>query len=130
MRLDLTTDLPSIMAAPDELEQVVINLVLNAVDAMPDGGTVSVKSSIAEDGRIVLTFTDTGHGIEEAHLDRIFEPFFSTREKGTGLGLAISRNVIERHGGEIAVESEVNGGAEFTVWLPVKPEAEIPVGIT
>jgi len=127
---NLAPDLPSIVAAPDELEQVVINLVLNAVDAMPDGGAVSVSSAVADDGRVALKFRDTGHGIEEAHLERIFEPFFSTREKGTGLGLAISRNVVERHGGEITVESELDKGAEFTVLLPVKAEAEIPAGRT
>jgi signal transduction histidine kinase len=123
VRRDLASDLPSVMAAPDELEQVVINLVLNAVDAMPEGGSLSIASRMDDDGRITLAFADTGHGIEEAHLERIFEPFFSTREKGTGLGLAISRNVVERHGGEITVESEVNKGSEFKVWLPVQAEA-------
>jgi signal transduction histidine kinase len=128
VRRDLSEDLPSIVAAPDELEQVVINLVLNAVDAMPEGGSFSVSTGLGDDGRVVLTFADTGHGIEEAHLERIFEPFFSTREKGSGLGLAISRNVVERHGGEIYVESEVNQGATFKVCLPVKAEPEIPAG--
>ncbi|MFN2269695.1 MAG: response regulator [Anaerolineae bacterium] len=114
----LSTDLPPIVVAPDELEQVFINLVLNAVDAMPDGGTLRVASWQAEDGRLAVAFSDTGHGIAPEDLKRVFEPFFSTREDGTGLGLTVSHNVVERHGGEIAVESSVGQGTTFTVWLP------------
>ena len=94
------------------------------------GGTVTVTSSVADDGRVAISFADTGHGIEEEHLERIFEPFFSTREKGTGLGLAISRNVVEHHDGEISVESEIGKGATFTVWLPAIAEEDIPAGST
>jgi signal transduction histidine kinase len=104
--------------APDELEQVFINLVLNAVDAMPEGGTLHVESWQGEDGRLAVAFSDTGHGIAPEDLKRVFEPFFSTREDGTGLGLTVSHNVVERHGGEIAVESALDKGTTFTVWLP------------
>jgi signal transduction histidine kinase len=114
----LSTELPPIVVAPDELEQVFINLVLNAVDAMPEGGTLHVASWQGEDGRLAVAFSDTGHGIAPEDLKRVFEPFFSTREDGTGLGLTVSHNVVERHGGEIAVESAVGRGATFTVWLP------------
>ncbi|MBN1977495.1 MAG: response regulator [Anaerolineae bacterium] len=114
----LSTDLPPIVVAPDELEQVFINLVLNAVDAMPDGGTLRVASWQAEDGRLAVAFSDTGHGIAPEDLKRVFEPFFSTREDGTGLGLTVSHNVVERHGGEITVESALGQGTTFTVWLP------------
>jgi len=114
----LSPDLPPIVVAPDELEQVFINLVLNAVDAMPAGGTLQVASWQAEDSRLAVAFSDTGHGIPPEDLKRVFEPFFSTREDGTGLGLTVSHNVIERHGGEIAVESSVGQGTTFTVWLP------------
>jgi signal transduction histidine kinase/CheY-like chemotaxis protein len=114
----LSSDLPPIVVAPDELEQVFINLVLNAVDAMPDGGTLHLASWQARDGRLAVAFSDTGHGISPENLARVFEPFFSTREDGTGLGLTVSHNVIERHGGEIVVESTVGKGTTFTVWLP------------
>jgi signal transduction histidine kinase len=114
----LAPDLPPVVVAPDELEQVFINLVLNAVDAMPEGGTLRVASWRDEDGRLAVAFSDTGHGIAPEDLKRVFEPFFSTREDGTGLGLTVSHNVVERHGGEIAVESAVGQGTTFTVWLP------------
>jgi signal transduction histidine kinase len=111
-------DLPSVVVAPDELEQVFINLVLNAVDAMPEGGTLRVASWQSEDDRLAVAFSDTGHGIAPDDIERVFEPFFSTREDGTGLGLTVSHNVIERHGGEIVVESTLDQGTTFTVWLP------------
>jgi signal transduction histidine kinase len=114
----LASDLPPIVVAPDELEQVFINLVLNAVDAMPEGGTLHVASWQNENSRLAVAFSDTGHGIAPEDLRRVFEPFFSTREDGTGLGLTVSHNVVERHGGQIAVESTVGQGTTFTVWLP------------
>jgi signal transduction histidine kinase/DNA-binding response OmpR family regulator len=119
VRRELSPDLPSIMVAPDELGQVFINLVLNAVDAMPEGGALHISSRLAEDGRLAVAFSDTGHGIPAELLDHVFEPFFSTREDGTGLGLTVSNNVVKRHGGEITIESTVGEGTTFTVWLPV-----------
>jgi signal transduction histidine kinase/CheY-like chemotaxis protein len=114
----LAPHLPSVVVASDELEQVFINLVLNAVDAMPEGGTLRVASCQGEDGRLAVAFSDTGHGIDPEDIERVFEPFFSTREDGTGLGLTVSHNVVERHGGEITVESALGQGTTFTVWLP------------
>ncbi len=119
---DLGSGLPRLLAAPDELEQVFINLVLNAVDAMPEGGVLRITSRLAQDGRLAVTFSDTGHGIAPELLDRIFEPFFSTRDGGTGLGLTVSYNVVQRHGGEITVQSTVGEGTTFTVWLPALTE--------
>lgn len=119
---DLAADLPPALAAPDELEQVFINLVLNAVDAMPEGGALRVTSRRAADGRLAVAFSDTGHGISPELLDRIFEPFFSTREGGTGLGLTVSYNIVQRHGGEITVQSAIGEGTTFTVWLPALTE--------
>jgi len=119
VKQDLATDLPSTLGASDELEQVFLNLVLNAVDAMPEGGILRISSRLAEDRRLAVTFSDTGQGIAAEHLDQIFEPFFSTREEGTGLGLTVSRNVIEHHGGDISVQSAPGEGTTFTVWLPV-----------
>ena len=122
LRRDLAPDLPAVPAAPDELGQVFLNLVLNAVDAMPEGGTLSVSSRLANDGRVAISYSDTGHGIDPEHLGHIFEPFFSTKEEGTGLGLSVSYNVVQRHGGEITFQSRVGEGTTFTVWLPTLPE--------
>ncbi len=119
LRRDLSPDLPAVMAIADELGQVFLNLVLNAVGAMPEGGTLCVSSRLAQDGHLTVAFSDTGDGIPPDHLDRIFEPFFSTREEGTGIGLTISHNIIERHGGEITVQSVMGEGTTFTVHLPV-----------
>jgi len=121
LRRDLSPDLPPVTAAPDELGQVFLNLVLNAVDAMPEGGTLSVSSHLAEDGRLAISIADTGHGIAPEHLDRVLEPFFSTKDEGTGLGLSVSYNVVQRHGGEITFQSKVGEGTTFVVWLPTLP---------
>jgi two-component system NtrC family sensor kinase len=119
LRRELAPDLPPILANPDELAQVLLNLVLNAADAMPEGGTLYVTSEMAENGWVAASFMDTGCGIPPENLGRIFEPFFSTKEGGTGLGLDVSRQITERHGGRISVESEVGKGSTFTVWLPM-----------
>jgi signal transduction histidine kinase/DNA-binding response OmpR family regulator len=125
LRRELCPDLPPVMAAPDELGQVFLNLVLNAVDAMPEGGELQVSSRLAEDGCLAMSFSDTGHGIHVEHVDHIFEPFFSTKDEGTGLGLSVSYNVIKRHKGEITLKSKAGEGATFTVWLPVLSEQEM-----
>jgi len=119
---DLTSGLPTVLAAPDELEQVFLNLVLNAVDAMPEGGTLHISSHMTQDGGLAVSFADTGHGIAPEHADHVFEPFFSTKETGTGLGLSVSYNVVQRHGGEISFQSKPDEGATFTVWLPALEE--------
>ncbi|MCK4472057.1 MAG: hypothetical protein KAW49_09765, partial [Anaerolineae bacterium] len=125
LRQDLSPDVPAVLATPDELGQVFLNLVLNAVDAMPEGGTLSISSHLAENERLAVAFSDTGNGIPPEYLNRIFEPFFSTREEGTGLGLTISYNVVERHGGEITVQSVMGEGTTFTVWLPALPAQSV-----
>ena len=119
---DLASDLPTVLAAPDELEQVFLNLVLNAVDAMPEGGTLCISSHMAQDGGLAVSFADTGHGIAPEHTDHVFEPFFSTKENGTGLGLSVSYSVVQRHGGEISFQSKPGEGTAFTVWLPALQE--------
>jgi two-component system NtrC family sensor kinase len=116
---ELSLHLPPILATADELTQVLLNLILNAVDAMPEGGTLRVTSWLGEDKRVAVALSDTGRGIPPEYLQRIFEPFFSTKNNGTGLGLAISYSIVQRHGGEIKVESQVEEGTTFTVWLPV-----------
>jgi signal transduction histidine kinase len=118
LKLDLMDNPPIIRGVPDELEQVFLNLVLNAVEAMPEGGTLRISSSLEEE-RLAISFTDTGQGIPPQHLSHIFDPFFSTKEESTGLGLSISYDIVERHEGQITVESEVDEGSTFTVWLPI-----------
>ena len=113
----------SVWGDADQLEQVVLNLLSNAVDAMPRGGTVRVGLRRLQDGGASLTVADEGHGIPPEIQARIFDPFFSTKEigKGTGLGLAISYGIVQDHGGDIVVESAPGTGASFTVTLPASP---------
>lgn len=119
----LMENLPAVTADSDRLEQVFVNLLNNAADAMPEGGKVSVESAACQvEGRpcLVVSIADTGSGISEEHLKRIFDPFFSTKPKGqgTGLGLSVSYNIIRGHGGQIEVESRVDRGTVFRVRLP------------
>lgn len=113
-----------VLADGDQLEQVLLNLLSNAVDAMPRGGTVRVGLHRHEDGAAHLTVADQGHGIPPEIQARIFDPFFSTKEigKGTGLGLAISYGIVQDHGGDILLESTAGQGSTFTVILP--PDGE------
>lgn len=101
------------------IEQVIINLVLNAVDAMPKGGKLSISSS-SNDSSACIEIKDTGIGIPPENIDKIFDPFFTTKEpnKGTGLGLSVSYNIIKEHGGDIFVESLVNIGTKFIITIP------------
>ena len=118
---DLDTALPQILGNPGELEQVFTNLMINAVDAMDGRGKLTISSrSDLKAGQVILKFTDTGPGIPPAIKDQIFEPFFTTKPpgKGTGLGLSVVYGVVQRHGGDIQVESPREGGATFTIKLP------------
>jgi signal transduction histidine kinase len=101
------------------MSQVIINLVMNAIQAMPAGGTLRVGLEPQED-MVVLTVTDTGHGIPQEAIAKIFDPFFTTKEfgKGTGLGLTVVKGIIEEHQGSIVVESEPEKGTTFTILLP------------
>jgi len=115
---ELDQELPSILADPTQLGQVFGNIIANAFQAMPEGGQLLVKTRSSDMGEVIISFTDTGTGIPEEDLDRIFEPLFTTRAKGLGMGLAITRMLVERHGGTVQVESEVGRGSTFTVRLP------------
>ena len=125
IKLEITDDLPMLHGNVGELEQVFINLVLNAQNAMPDGGHIVITTSLvaAEKDHDILEirFTDTGIGIDHSHLDRIFQPFFTTHpdDGGTGLGLAVSYRIIETHLGSITVESEPGNGTTFIIRLPI-----------
>ncbi|KYK48062.1 two-component sensor histidine kinase [Bradyrhizobium liaoningense] len=106
----------------NELQQVLVNLIVNAIHAMPDGGTLTLRSFDAErDGHrgVAIEVTDTGIGMSTEVIEKIFDPFFTTKQRqGTGLGLSISQTLIKRQGGQITAESRVGSGSTFTVWLP------------
>ncbi len=118
-------DLPWLEVDPDSLKQVLLNLINNAIEAMPQGGELGISTGSGE-GLIRLAIRDSGLGIDAATRARIFTPFFSTRSAsggGTGLGLSVSVQIVESHGGSIEVESEPGRGSVFTVWLPAAPPA-------
>ena len=106
------------------LFQVFCNLVKNAVEAMPEGGELSISTSLSTDDTAVVEFRDTGAGFAPENAEAIFEPFFTTKDKdkGTGLGLAVCKDIVERHGGRITAENAPGGGSIFTVYLPVASE--------
>ncbi len=115
---NLAPDLPEIIADPMQLRQVFMNLLMNAVDAMPAGGMVRMRTSFDETVcAITVVISDTGKGMEAAVLDKIFQPFFTTKAGGTGLGLAISKRLIEEQGGRIAIESSEERGTTFSMTL-------------
>jgi signal transduction histidine kinase len=133
LEVDLTPGLPSITADAEQLKQVFINLALNAVQAMPDGGRLTVRTrrphapvelGLSEStprysaDLVEVRFADTGAGIPEDALDRIFIPFYTTKSKGTGLGLAISQRIVKGHGGTIEVQSRLGEGSEFILRFP------------
>jgi PAS domain S-box-containing protein len=125
MVTQLDEALPIVLADPDQLVQVFGNLVLNAVQAMPDGGRLAVKTSevsekLPKSEWVAVSFTDTGVGISQENLDKLFEPLFTTKAKGVGLGLAVVKSLVDGHGGTIEVQSEEGKGSTFTVRLPVR----------
>ena len=119
-------EIPAITCAPSQINQVFLNLITNAAQALPGNGGEIALTTRAEDGGVAVEVTDNGKGIAPEVLPKIFDPFFTTKEigKGTGLGLSISYKIVEQHGGRIAVASEVGKGTRFTVWLPLQPPAE------
>lgn len=121
MRASFEERLPATLGDNGELQEAFLNLLTNAMDAMPNGGLLRLETR-SNDGTIRVTIADTGIGIAEADLQKIFEPFFSTKErgKGTGLGLSICRNIIRAHGGEIEAESRRGAGTTLIITLPVR----------
>jgi two-component system NtrC family sensor kinase len=122
LQLDLTKDLPLVSCDPAQIEQVFVALIMNAIDAMPQGGTLWLEDRLIHDDReIEMKVRDNGTGISADVLPHIFEPFLTTKESGgVGLGLAIARGIMERHNGRIEVQSELGRGTTFTITLPTQ----------
>jgi two-component system, NtrC family, sensor kinase len=133
---DFSPAMPMVMASADQLKQVILNLLLNGQEAMPDGGNLYVTTRPARDAEtsyllsrsVLIQVRDTGQGIAEEHMANIFEPFFSTKRagKGTGLGLWVSLGIVQRHGGTITPRSVPGQGTTFTISLPISgPTADV-----
>ncbi len=120
-RFEPDPDLPLIPIIRDQIKQVVLNMCLNAVEAMPNSGTLELSTRYdSKKSQVVFKICDTGAGIPDDVLPYIFDPFVTTKDIGTGLGLAITYDIIRRHNGHIDVESELGKGSQFTVWLPLQ----------
>lgn len=118
LKLQLDESIPAAEVDAERIKQVFVNLILNATQAMPDGGTLTIRTY--HDNKWAYTdFTDNGQGIDSSELDSIFDPFYTTKESGTGLGLSISHQIVRMHGGHINVRSHVKEGTTFTVQLPL-----------
>jgi len=126
--LHLEEGLPSIQADEALLRRAIENLVLNAMDAMPAGGVLMLRTT-HQNGEVDLEISDTGSGLTREECDRLFTPYYTTKQYGTGLGLAIVQSVVSDHGGRISVESESGVGTSFYIHLPAKPP-ERPASVT
>ncbi len=116
---EYASELPNFRGEKTELQQVVLNIISNAHDALNEGGEFTIKTDHS-DGRVIMEFSDNGIGIEKAHIDKVFDPFYTTKRpgKGTGLGLSLSYGIIEKHNGKMKVESEEGQGTKFIISLP------------
>ena len=125
IKTNLNRKLPLITASPNQIRQVILNIVANAKDAMPNGGILTVET-LSENGQIVIKVHDTGVGIPEEIRDKIFDAFFTTKQKvkGVGLGLSVCYGIIKDHGGDIRVKSEIGSGSTFSITLPKSPSAK------
>ena len=126
LRTEFEPDLPPVHGDPAKLEQLFLALMMNAIEAMPDGGNLRIGAASDEAGGLRILIEDDGSGIPEEVLAHMYEPFVTTKEGsgGVGLGLAISRGIVDRHGGRIEVDSQIGRGTRFTITLPVEKVAE------
>ena len=115
---DVPDDIPPLWVDPRQIRQVLLNLTRNAYQAMPDGGTITIKATF-EDHMIEISITDTGCGIPPENIVKIFQPLFTTKTRGVGLGLSISKNLVEANEGKITVESEEGLGSTFKIKFPI-----------
>jgi two-component system NtrC family sensor kinase len=124
VRKDLTDDLPMLHLDKGQIQQVLINLILNAIESTRAGGNITLRTALLTRRQAVqISVSDTGEGIPEELIDKVFDPFFTTKEEGTGLGLAITHGIIEQHGGTIEVRNREQGGTTFTIKIPLRTDA-------
>jgi len=125
---DIPPEVPLIYGDRKSLQQVFLNLFINAIQAMPDGGILQIGVH-TEDGQLKINVEDTGEGIEPEHLPHIFDPFYTTKEvgRGTGLGLSVTYGIIEKHGGHIEAHSQKGRGTLFTIVLPIGPKKQASI---
>lgn len=128
IKKDMESNINQVEADQLQLKQVFINIILNAVQAMPEGGELKITTRNINNG-IEVAISDTGIGIPEAERKKIFQPFYTTKRDGTGLGLSISYSIIKEHGGEIYVDSEIGKGTTFRIFLPVSHNDALTKGI-
>jgi len=120
VRKELTADLPRLHLDKGQIQQVLINLTLNAIESTPAGGSITLNTSLnARRRRVEISVSDTGEGIPEELIDKVFDPFFTTKEEGTGLGLAITHGIIEQHGGTIEAQNREHEGTTFLIKIPL-----------
>jgi signal transduction histidine kinase len=126
VKLNRAARLPAVLTDPDQLKEVLVNLVLNACEVMPGGGKISIREAAVTDSRlgpaVIIRVSDTGPGIPKSIQDQVFQPFFSTKEEGTGLGLSIATRIIADHGGRLELESRAPAGATFIITLPLRQD--------
>ncbi len=127
IELDVTGPIPPVDHDPNQINQVLLNLLLNAIQSMDKPGTIRVSLETDEDD-VLITVADEGKGIPPEHLPNIFRPFFTTKGHGTGLGLSLARRTVESHGGHIDVSSELGKGSRFAIRLPIARQKQTAVG--
>jgi two-component system sensor kinase FixL len=125
LTLELAPDLPEVPVDPGQIQQVILNLVRNSLDALAgrdhSGGQITIRTALTAEGEVQLSVGDNGPGVSVEAMKRIFDPFFSTKENGTGLGLAITHTIVRAHGGSVAYRPNVPNGACFDILLPMQP---------
>jgi two-component system sensor histidine kinase HydH len=118
IRLDLDDKMPDVLLDPDKFHQMLLNLLLNALEAMPGGGILTIKAVLKDNNTLTVEISDTGSGIPEEDMEKIFDPYYTTKSTGTGLGLAIVQKIVEAHGGTIRADSSPGRGTAMTIMLP------------
>jgi len=117
--VNLMKKVPKIMVDVEKMKRTFANMIKNAVDVMPKGGTLTIKSKESKND-LEIAFADTGIGMTECMVDKIFTPLFTTKAKGMGFGLPICKHFVEAHGGKVSVESRIGEGTKFTITIPIK----------
>ncbi len=123
LKTNFNNDLPLLFIDAERIKQVFVNLILNAVHAMPEGGELSISTDFDQD-KVIISFKDTGIGISDEEMKKVFDPFFTTKDSGTGLGLTICNQILQMHNGSISAQKNIDTGMTFTVILPISNEAE------